>query len=102
MIFDVQTDDFIVFTLPVSFRCEQARTIVKPFVSNYKSKHKIQLPTPKIIRPQIYKLSIQDHVHKLGNRLLQAVEVHSYQARLLTWSITTANSLATGTDAEID
>ena len=45
---------------------------------------------------------IQDHVHKLGIRLLQAVELHSHQARLLTRSIATTNSLATGTDGEID
>ena len=31
------------------FRCEQARTIVKPFVSKYKSNNNKQLPTPKII-----------------------------------------------------
>lgn len=93
------------------WRCEQARTVVKPFIAKYKSDNNVQLPMVQKIHRETYKLSIQDHVHKLGIgiRLLQALKVDSFQAALLTRSIATttqhanvAASLPSATDAKTE
>ena len=91
------------------WRCEQARTVVKPFIAKYKSDNDGQLPTVERICREDYKLTIQNHVHNLGIMLLKALEVESSQSALRTPAVapttqvaSVAAAIATADDAKID